>query len=441
MLLTVTISGMAASVAIAFVFKVLAGWRCSALSSHYAHVVCDRNRSEALLHTRARERAQRILANLIYCQNQASLALTLYRSHNCAKEGRQQTSANESNSMRGRCNRDTLQALEVWPVSLGFRAATRLASWLESSVTYVTLISWKAVVTDTQVAVTVDALRARLKQAAAHSFDRALQLWHGDATGAILKCIVGLCHAYVLNLLWATDVKKMQGVLLEVSECLHNRSEDQRLASLAHLIMFLWKAYAVDHVHADGVTARRWQHKAAKHWESAENAALVRISLSLWWVVAQGHHPAECLPCYIPQSSSVDTLGVDLAGASFSAWRLVCLLRRQAGQSWLLRRGARVVSRTLEWRKAIEVLRLCEVALESWRWHCMRARCEREVRLLVDEKDTMHRELVHLRHGRDRCKQNAFAIIERSMSAAVLAQTLEGGSGSTSMTLSELLPV
>merc|ERR1712054_652071 len=256
--------------------------------------------------------------------------------------------------------------------------------------------------------------------------------------------VVGLWHAYVLNLLWATDVKKLRQVLFRTAECLHASNETVRLASFAQRVLVCWNSCVVRRIHADSDAARRWQHKAAKHWTSAENVALVRIALSLWWVVAKGHHrhvPVECLPAHVQGDNSADSLSVDFAGALFSAWRLAIMLRKQTGQSWLLLRGARVVSRTLEWRKAIEVLRLCELALESWRWHCMQSRCEREVRLLVDEKDTMRRELVHLRHGRDRCKQNAFAIIEQSMSAAVLARSLEGGSASTSIPLSELLPV
>merc|ERR1712019_74349 len=110
-------------------------------------------------------------------------------------------------------------------------------------------------------------------------------------------------------------------------------------------------------------------------------------------------------------------------------------------QPFLSHQGADVTFPAVDWRSTAETVALVEVALEAWWRFCIRARCAREVQLLAEEKDAMQRELSHLRHGRERCKRNALAIIERSMSAAVLARTLESEPTETPMALSELLPI
>mmetsp|Transcript_154478 Transcript_154478/g.267587 ORF Transcript_154478/g.267587 Transcript_154478/m.267587 type:complete len:481 (-) Transcript_154478:45-1487(-) len=84
------------------------------------------------------------------------------------------------------------------------------------------------------------------------------------------------------------------------------------------------------------------------------------------------------------------------------------------------------VMRALKWRQAAEVRRLCELTLETWWRHCLRVRCERRVRLITDERDALEWELSNLRNGRERCKRSALAIIERSVSATLMANTLEG---------------
>jgi len=263
-------------------------------------------------------------------------------------------------------------------------------------------------------------------------------------------------------LAWTCYLLQMKSGKIDLRMLWHLRGKQEK-RTILRCVLLVWTCYFKDgfldnnreHV------ARlhdQWQQNAtrvARRLATAELMSVVRGSMLIWWLVAQGAQVSKlkCLqqqcchvysvnalsllePSNLPSNGQlqhlfqtgsriVHTIMGGIGIAAFTEWRIVTLSRKQITQALLLRRGAKVVSRALDWRKTNHMMSLNDIVFGSWRHYCTQLRCDRQMQLLVEEKEAMQRELSYFRNGTDKYQRKAMAIIEQSMSAASVLQTLD----------------